>query len=101
MAATASVAVVDALNTLIETEQNNIFRAMGADSPYVRDASPKVREVLQKEHEASYRNADDLARLVRQLGGQPVERVRTTPHPPLLEFISLKFLLPKLCEEKQ
>jgi hypothetical protein len=93
--------VVDALNSLIEAEQNSIFRAMGKDSPYVRDAPPKVRRVLEEEHEASYRNADELARLVRQMGGEPIERVRATPHPPLLEFISLKFLLPKLCEEKQ
>src|SRR5947209_9571598 len=101
MVAIVSVAVVDALNSLIDTEQNSIFRAMGEDSPYVRNAPLKVRGVLHEEHEASYRNADELARLVRQMGGQPVERVRTAPHPPLLEFISLKFLLPKLCEEKE
>ena len=101
VAASASVAVVDALNSLIEIEQNSIFRAMGEDSPYVREAPPKVRQVLQEEHEASYRNADELARLVRQMGGEPVEQIRTAPHPPMLEFISLKFLLPKLVEDKE
>ena len=99
--ATASVAVVDVLNSLIEVEKNSIFRAMGEDSPYVREAPADVRRVLQEEHEATFRNARDLARLVRQMGGQPIQDNSPAHAPPMLEFISLKFLLPKLIEEKE
>lgn len=95
-----SVAVVDVLNSLIETEQHSIFRLMGDDSPYLREAGPAVRRVLEEEKEASYRHADELARLVRQLGGQPIESRRTS-RPPMLEFVSLRFLLPKLVEDKE
>jgi bacterioferritin (cytochrome b1) len=91
---------VDVLNSLIETEQRSIFRLMGDDSPYLREASPAVRRVLEEEKEASYRHADELARLVRQLGGQPIESARTA-RPPMLEFVSLRFLLPKLVEAKE
>lgn len=96
-----SAAVVDALNSLIETERGSIFRLMGDDSRYLREASPQVRRVLEEEKEASYRHADELRQLVRQLHGQPVPAARTATDPPLLEFISLRFLLPKLVDDKE
>lgn len=98
--ATGSAAVVDALNSLIEAEQDSIFRAMGENSPYLREASPQVRQALLEEERDSYRNVEELSALVRRLGGQPVERAAPS-HPPMLEFISLKFLLPKLAAEKE
>jgi hypothetical protein len=93
-------AVVDALNSLLEAEQGSVFRFMGEGSPYLSRATADVRRPLQEMVEANKRHVAALGSLVQRLGGFPVPRsVRAEEQ--YLAFLSLKFLLPKLVDEKQ
>src|SRR5688500_904651 len=93
------VAVVDALNSLLEAEQGSVFRFMGEGSPYLSRASADVRRPLQEMVAANQRYTMELARMIQRLGGEPVPR-RLQPEEQYLGFLSLKFLLPKLVDEK-
>lgn len=93
------VAVIDALNGLLEAEQGSVFRFMGEGSPYLSRASADVRRPLLQMVEANRRYVMALASMIQRLGGEPVPRpVRTEEQ--YLAFLSLKFLLPKLVNEK-
>ena len=93
------VAVIDALNSLLEAEQGSVFRFMGEGSPYLSRASADVRRPLQGMVEANQRYVMALASAVQRLGGEPVTRT-VRPEEQYLAFLSLKFLLPKLVDEK-
>ena len=93
------VAVVDALNSLLEAEQGSVFRFMGEGSPYLSRATADVRRPLQQMVEANQRYSRDLALMIQRLGGEPAPR-RVQPEEQYLAFLSLKFLLPKLVDEK-
>lgn len=93
------VAVVDALNSLLEAEQGSVFRFMGEGSPYLSRASADVRRPLQEMVEANGRYTRALAEMIQRLGGEPVPRP-IRPEEQYLAFLSLKFLLPKLVDEK-
>src|SRR5215210_3045179 len=93
------VAVVDALNSLLEAEQGSVFRFMGEGSPYLSRATADVRRPLQEMVEANKRHVAALGTTVQRLGGYPAPRaVRSEEQ--YLAFLSLKFLLPKLVDEK-
>ena len=92
-------AVVDALNSLLEAEQNSVFRFMGEGSPYLSRATADVRRPLQQMVEANARHVEALGRLVTGLGGYPMPRPLCMEEQ-YLAFLSLKFLLPKLVDEK-
>src|SRR5687767_843089 len=93
------VAVVDALNSLLDAEQSSVFRFMGEGSPYLSRATAEVRRPLQEMVEANSRHAANLARAIADLGGYPAPRpVRAEEQ--YLAFLSLKFMLPKLVDEK-
>ena len=93
------VAVVDALNSLLEAEQNSVFRFMGDGSPYLSRATADVRRPLQEMVEANSRYVMELASMIQRLGGQPAPR-QVQAEEQYLAFLSLKFLLPKLVNEK-
>jgi hypothetical protein len=99
--ASAPVAVVDALNSLLEAELNSIFRFMGEGSPYLSRATVEVRRPLQEMVLAERRRARELADLVDALGSVPTPMVGVRRDEQYLAFLSLKFLLPKLVEEKK
>jgi hypothetical protein len=100
MPAAAPVAVVDALNSLLEAEQNSVFRFMGEGSPYLSRATAEVRRPLQQMVETSYRHCGELHNLIEHLGGDPRPR-GLQPEEQYLAFLSLKFLLPKLVNAKK
>ena len=93
------VAVIDTLNSLLEAEQGSVFRFMGEGSPYLSRASADVRRPLLDMVEANGRYTMALAEMIQRLGGEPVPR-RVQPEEQYLAFLSLKFLLPKLVDEK-
>jgi hypothetical protein len=94
------VAVVDALNSLLESESGSIFRFMGEGSPYLGRASGEVRRPLQQMVESNRRHVGELWRTIDGLGGEPkVGGVQSEEQ--YLAFLSLKFLLPKLVEAKK
>ena len=93
------VAVIDALNSLLEAELGSVFRFMGEGSPYLSRASADVRRPLQQMVEANQRYVMAIAEMIQRLGGEPMTRM-VRPEEQYLAFLSLKFLLPKLVDEK-
>ena len=93
------VAVIDALNSLLEAELGSVFRFMGEGSPYLSRASADVRRPLQQMVDGNHRYVMALAEMIQRLGGEPVSRP-VRPEEQYLAFLSLKFLLPKLVDEK-
>jgi hypothetical protein len=92
-------ALVDALNSLLEAEQGSVFRFMGEGSPYLSRATADVRRPLQEMVDANRRHVAALGSMIQRLGGFPAPRpVRAEEQ--YLAFLSLKFLLPKLVDEK-
>jgi hypothetical protein len=96
-ASSAPAAVIDALNALLEAEQNSIFRFMGEGSPYLSRASADVRRPLGEMVRAGQRRAMELAEAIDRLGGVPSPR-GVQMEEQYLAFLTLKFLLPKLAE---
>ncbi len=99
--ATLSVAVVDALNSLLEAEANSIFHYVGPGSPYLDHAGPKVRKPLEEMSRHLDQHARELTDLVRRLGGEPSNQPTPDAEDQFLSLLSLKFLLPKLVEAKE
>jgi hypothetical protein len=99
MPPTTPVAVVDALNALLEAEQNAIIRFMGEGSPYLSRATVEVRRPIQEMVRSSDRHMGELYWMIEHLGGTPRPR-GLQPEEQYLAFLSLKFLLPKLVDAK-
>jgi hypothetical protein len=100
MHAAAPVAVIDTLNSLLEAEQNSIFRFMGEGSPYLSRASADVRRPLNEMVRAGQRRSMELAGAIDRLGGLPMQ-ASIQMEEQYLAYLSLKFLLPKLIEAKR
>ena len=96
----ASAAVIDALNSLLEAELNSVFRFMGEGSPYLSRATVDVKRPLEEMVVTSDRHAGELSNVIESLGGYPSPR-SLRPEEQYLAFLSLKFLLPKLADEKR
>src|SRR5215475_182166 len=95
----APAAVIDVLNGLLEAEQNSIFRFMGEGSPYLSRATAEVRKPLNDMVLANQRRTLELAELIDRLGGVPMP-ASVIPEIQYLAFLTIKFLLPKLANEK-
>src|SRR3954454_21669974 len=70
----APVAVVDALNSLLESQQNSIIRFMGEGSPYLTRASAEVSRPLAEMLNNNLRRCNDLYTAIEALGGEPRSR---------------------------
>ena len=100
MMAGLPIPVADALITLLDAERSSIFRLTGENSPYLNEAGPELRKMLQAMAEESLRNERDLADQLRAGDGAVVNSSRVRPDPSYLEFLSLKFMIPKLANAK-
>src|SRR4051812_29079450 len=96
----APVAIIDTLNGLLEAELGSIFRFMGEGYPYLNRATAEVRRPLQEIVGTIQPRAGEIAELIESLGGVPAPR-NIQPEEQYLAFLSLKFLLPKLVNDKQ
>jgi hypothetical protein len=97
----APVAIIDALSALLDSEAHSVFRFMGEGSPYLSRATAEVRRPLQQMVETNQRHVSELAGLIDRLGGVPMLMPGVSPEEQFLAFLSLKFLLPKLVDEKK
>ncbi len=93
-------AIIDVLNSLLEAEQESLFRFMTEGSPYLGRASVDVRKTVDYVAVADQRRAGELWRMIEDLGGTPRPR-RPQPAEQFLAFLSIKFLLPKLVDAKE
>jgi hypothetical protein len=98
---TQPVAVVDLITSLLESTVNSVFRFMGEGSPYLSRASAEVRRPLQEMVVANGRRAGELAALLESLGAPTTVTESPRSEEQYLAYLSLKFLLPKLVEEKR
>jgi hypothetical protein len=96
----APVAVIDALDGLLEAELTSIFRVMGEGSPYLSRANSEIRRPLNAMVLAGQRRARELAKLIESLGGTPSPGT-IQPEEQYLAYLTLKFLLPKLADAKK
>lgn len=94
------VAVVDALTSLFEADENSIFRAVTKASPYLSGADAELRELLDEMARSKERHAREIHDLIDELGGEARPR-RVAPEEQYLAYLSLRFLMPKLVEEKK
>jgi len=101
MTMTAPVAVVDTLTGLLEAELNSMFRFMGEGSPYLNRATADVRRPLVEMVLAEQRRARELAALIESLGVPAAPQPVIRSDEQYLAYLSLKFLLPKLVDEKK
>lgn len=99
--ASAPVAVIDPLNSLLEAEINSVFRYMGEGSPYLSEATADVRKPLVDILEANKRHSRDLVEMIEAIGGTAVAQERIQPEEQYLAYLSLKFLIPKLVHSKE
>ena len=97
----APVAIIDTLAALLDSEAQSIFRFMGEGSPYLSRATADVRRPLQEMVETNVRHVRELIDLIVALGGNPQMMPGVSPEEQFLAFLSLKFLLPKLVNEKE
>ncbi len=96
----APVAVIDILNGLLEGEQSSVFRFMGEGSPYVSRAAAELRKPLREAVEANAAHINELGLLIQDLGGVPSPRSNRFEEQ-YLAYLNVKFLLPKLLEDKR
>jgi hypothetical protein len=101
MSSSAPVAILDTLGALLDSEVQSVFRFMGEGSPYLSRATADVRRPLQEMVETNQRHVRELADLIESLGGVPRLMPGVSPEEQFLAFLSLKFLLPKLVNEKE
>src|SRR5437588_9643431 len=93
------IAVVDALTSLFEAEENSIFLVVTKGSPYLSRADGKLRQQIDAMAQSKRRHAGEVHDLIEELGGHVRVR-RVAPEEQYLAYLSLKFLMPKLVEEK-
>ena len=97
----APAAVVDLLNSLLESAVYSIFRFMGEGSPYLSRATAEIRRPLHEMVLANQRRAAELAGALESLGVVATPQAAIQRDEQYLAFLSLKFLLPKLVTEKK
>ena len=100
MHAAAPVAVIDTLNGLLEAELGSVFRYMEEGSPYLSRADASVRQPLAEMVRTNKRHILELGSTIDRLGGFPVPR-SIRPEEQFLAYLNLKFLLPKLANDKR
>ncbi len=94
------IALVDTLNSLLEATLGSVFRFMDESSPYLTRATVEVRRPLAAMVRAEEQRARELAETIDRLGGTPLDGQPVREEEQYLAYLSLKFLLPKLVNEK-
>ncbi len=65
----APLVIVDALNALLEANDNSIIRSMGEGSPYLTRATVELRRTLGELRGNNLRRSGELYHLIEDLGG--------------------------------
>jgi hypothetical protein len=96
----APEAIIDTLNSLLEEQINSIFHFVVNGSPYLNEATAELRHLIVEIDRVCKKETQQLVELIESLGGVPRVRNRVAPEEQYLSFLSLKFLLPTLVNEK-
>lgn len=98
--AKAPESVIDTLNGLLEGHLSSVFPFVLSNSAHLGDAKGDIRRLLTEMHDACEREQNKLKQLIQSLGGTPRVSNKSAAPDPYLSFLSLKFLLPTLVNEK-
>jgi hypothetical protein len=97
---TAPEAIIDTLNGLLEGHLNSIFHFVVNGSPYLSEATAELRHLILEIDQVCKRETEELVKVIESIGGVPRIRNRVAPEEQYLSYLSLKFLLPTLVNEK-
>jgi hypothetical protein len=100
MVTQAPQSIIDTLNGLLEGHHGSVFPFVLTNSQQLGKAPAGVRELLAETHEVCERQSHALVQLIKSLGGTPRVTEPNRTNESYLSFLSLKFLLPTLVNEK-
>jgi hypothetical protein len=97
---TASPAALEALGALLDVERTSILRFMDEGSPHLTRATVALRKKIDAMYRANIRRAGQLVTTIEALGGS-IRPPGVQPEDQYLAFLDLKFIIPKLIEDKK
>jgi hypothetical protein len=95
-----TASLLDVLSGLLEGEQTSIFRFMNEGTPYLTRATVDVKRMVNGVAQTNLLHCARLTRAIEDLGGvtRPPSPTREDQY---LAYLSLKFLLPRLAQDKR
>ena len=95
-----TASLLDVLQGLLEGEQSSLFRFMNEGTPYLTRATVETRALVNEIARTNLRHCSHLTRVIEDHGG-----ITRMPRPQgeeqYLAYLSLKFLLPRLAQDKR
>jgi hypothetical protein len=95
-----TASLLDVLQGLLEGEQSSLFRFMNEGTPYLTRATVETRALVSEIARTNLRHCSQLTRVIEDQGG-----ITRMPRPQgeeqYLAYLSLKFLLPRLAQDKR
>jgi hypothetical protein len=98
MITTASL--LDVLGGVLEGEQGSLFRFMSEGTPYLTRATVETRRLVNDIARTNLRHCGQLTRVIEDLGGV-TRPPRPSAEDQYLAYLSLKFLIPRLAQDKR
>jgi hypothetical protein len=95
-----TASLLDVLSGLLEGEQASLFRFMDEGTPYLTRATVDVKRMVNGIAQTNLRHCAQLTRAIEDLGGV-TRPLRATGEEQYLAYLSLKFLLPRLAQDKR
>ena len=95
-----TASLLDVLQGLLEGEQSSLFRFMNEGTPYLTRATVETRALVNEIARTNLRHCSQLTRVIEDQGG--ITRMpRPRAEEQYLAYLSLKFLLPRLAQDKR
>ena len=95
-----TASLLDVLQGLLEGEQSSLFRFMNEGTPYLTRATVETRALVNEIARTNLRHCSQLTHVIEDHGG-----ITRMPRPQgeeqYLAYLSLKFLIPRLAQDKR
>jgi len=95
-----AASLLDVLSGLLEGEQASLFRFMNEGTPYLTRATVDVKRTVNGVAQTNLLHCAQLMRAIEAYGGV-TRPPRATGEEQYLAYLSLKFLLPRLAQDKR
>jgi hypothetical protein len=95
-----TASLLDVLSGLLEGEQASLFRFMNEGTPYLTRATVDVKRTVNGVAQTNLLHCAHLTRAIEELGGVTLPP-RAGGEEQYLAYLSLKFLLPRLAQDKR
>jgi hypothetical protein len=93
-------APVHLLNDLLDVELSSVFQFLRDGGMYLDRTTAAIHRPLAEMIAASHRRVNELAKMIDELGGTPIERGMQIEEQNL-SYLSLRYLLPRLVGAKE